>query len=140
VIRPRRDGWQVIVYTGIDPVTGRQRQIRRQVNGSRKQAERVETRLKAEVMTGRHRGTAVIGRSGFESPSGSRSEHFSVALSSPKGCAHSTSVRIGFPFSTTSVASSAALPLPTFFTAWIAPAGTNKTSPALTVVGGWPST
>jgi integrase len=58
VIRPRRDGWQVIVYTGIDPVTGRQRQISRQVHGSRKQAERVETRLKAEVMAGRHRGTA----------------------------------------------------------------------------------
>jgi integrase len=58
VIRPRRDGWQVIVYTGIDPVTGRQRQISRQVRGSRKQAERVETRLKAEVLAGRHRGTA----------------------------------------------------------------------------------
>jgi integrase len=58
VIRPRRDGFQVIVYTGIDPVTGRQRQISRQVKGSRKQAERVETRLKAEVLAGRHRGTA----------------------------------------------------------------------------------
>jgi integrase len=57
VIRPRRDGWQVIVYTGIDPVTGRQRQISQQVKGSRKQAERVETKLKAEVMAGRHRGT-----------------------------------------------------------------------------------
>jgi len=58
VIRARRDGWQVIVYAGIDPVTGRQRQISRQVKGSRKQAEREETKLKAEVMTGRHRGTA----------------------------------------------------------------------------------
>ncbi len=58
MIRPRRDGFQVIVYTGIDPVTGRQRQISRQVKGSRKQAERVETKLKAEVMAGRHRGTA----------------------------------------------------------------------------------
>jgi integrase len=58
VIRSRRDGWQVIVYAGIDPVTGRQRQISRQVKGSRKQAERLETRLKAEVMVGRHRGTA----------------------------------------------------------------------------------
>jgi len=58
VIRVRRDGWQVIVYTGIDPVTGRQRQISQQVKGSRKQAERVETKLKAEVMAGRHRGTA----------------------------------------------------------------------------------
>jgi integrase len=58
VIRARRDGWQVIVYAGVDPVTGRQRQISRQVKGSRKQAEREETRLKAEVMAGRHRGTA----------------------------------------------------------------------------------
>ncbi len=58
MIRSRRDGWQVIVYVGIDPVTGRQRQISRQVRGSRKQAERLETRLKAEVMAGRHRGTA----------------------------------------------------------------------------------
>ena len=58
MIRARRGGWQVIVYTGVDPVTGRQRQISRQVKGSRKQAERVETRLKAEVMVGRHRGTA----------------------------------------------------------------------------------
>jgi integrase len=59
VIRPRRDGWQVLIYTGIDPVTGRQRQISRQVYGSRRQAERLETKLKAEVMAGRHRGTAV---------------------------------------------------------------------------------
>jgi integrase len=58
VIRARRDGWQVIVYAGVDPLTGRQRQISRQVKGSRKQAEREETRLKAEVMAGRHRGTA----------------------------------------------------------------------------------
>jgi integrase len=58
VIRPRRNGFQVIVYTGIDPVTGRQRQISQQVKSSHKQAERVETRLKAEVMAGRHRGTA----------------------------------------------------------------------------------
>ncbi len=58
MIRPRRDGWQVIVYTGVDPVTGRQRQISRQVNGSLKKAKREETKLKAEVMAGRHRGTA----------------------------------------------------------------------------------
>jgi hypothetical protein len=58
VMRPRRVGWQVIAYTGIDPVTGRQRQISRQVTGSRKQTERVDTRLKAEVLAGRHRGTA----------------------------------------------------------------------------------
>jgi integrase len=57
-IYPRRDGWKVVVYAGVDPLTGRQRQISRQVQGSRKQAEREETRLKAEVMAGRHRGTA----------------------------------------------------------------------------------
>ena len=32
-IRPRRGGYQVIVYAGIDPVTGRQRQIARHVKG-----------------------------------------------------------------------------------------------------------
>jgi integrase len=58
VIRARRDGWEVLLYAGVDPVTGRQRQISRQVKGSRRQAERLETRLKAEVMAGRHRGTA----------------------------------------------------------------------------------
>jgi hypothetical protein len=34
-IWPRRGGYQVIVYAGIDPVTGRQRQIARQVRGKR---------------------------------------------------------------------------------------------------------
>jgi len=57
-IYSRRDGWKVVIYAGIDPVTGKQRQISRQVLGSRKQAEREEIRLKAEVMAGRHRGTA----------------------------------------------------------------------------------
>jgi hypothetical protein len=51
-----------------------------------------------------------------------------------------TSSRSGFPFSTIYVASSAALLLPTFFAAWIVPAGMNKTSPALSVTGGLPST
>jgi hypothetical protein len=45
----------------------------------------------------------------------------------------------GFPFSTTYVASSAAFPPPTFLTAWTAPAGTVRASPALHVLGGWPS-
>jgi hypothetical protein len=53
---PRR--WEVRVYAGIDPLTGKSHRISRQVRGSRKQAEREETRLKAEVMAGRHRGTA----------------------------------------------------------------------------------
>jgi len=55
-IRPRRGGYQVIVYAGIDPVTGRQRQIARQVKGKR-EAERLEAKLRAEVAAGRHRGT-----------------------------------------------------------------------------------
>jgi integrase len=54
----RRDGWEVRVYAGVDPVTGKPHRISRQVKGSHKQAEREETKLKAEVMAGRHRGTA----------------------------------------------------------------------------------
>ena len=46
----------------------------------------------------------------------------------------------GFPFSTIYVASSAAVPLPTFFAEWFVPAGINKTPPALSVTGGLPST
>jgi integrase len=56
-IRKRRDGWQVIVYAGLDPLTGRQRQLTRQVNGSRRQAEKVEARLRTEVADGQHAGT-----------------------------------------------------------------------------------
>src|SRR5262245_50443844 len=54
--------------------------------------------------------------------------------------AHCTTSTNGFPFSTTYVASSLAFPSPTFLTAWTAPAGTKKTSPASTVVGALPST
>jgi integrase len=56
-IRKRRGGWQVIVYAGLDPLTGRQRQLTRQVNGSRRQAEKVEARLRTEVADGQHAGT-----------------------------------------------------------------------------------
>jgi integrase len=56
-IRKRRDGWQVIVYAGLDPLTGKQRQLTRQVNGSRREAEKVEARLRTEVADGRHAGT-----------------------------------------------------------------------------------
>src|SRR5262245_22774940 len=54
--------------------------------------------------------------------------------------AHLTSSTSGFPFSTIYVASSAPLPVPTFLAAWIVPAGMNKTSPALSVTDGLPST
>ena len=57
MIRRRRNGYQVIVYAGIDPVTGRQRQISRQAKGKR-EAERLEGKLRAEVAEGRHRGSA----------------------------------------------------------------------------------
>jgi integrase len=57
LIRQRRAGWQVLVYAGIDPVTGRQRYITRQVNGGKRAAEREEARLRAEVAAGKHRGT-----------------------------------------------------------------------------------
>jgi len=58
------------------------------------------------------------------------------------GChcvAYSASTMNGLPFSTTYVASSAAVPLPTFLTEWTVSAGTIKASPALYVFGGWPS-
>src|SRR5262245_2161272 len=53
--------------------------------------------------------------------------------------AHSTTTRNGFPFSTTYVASSAALPVPTFLTAWTVSAGTIRAPPASNVFGGSPS-
>jgi integrase len=56
-IRKRRDGFQVLVYAGLDPITGRQRYISRQVNGSRREAERLEARLKTQVADGGHVGT-----------------------------------------------------------------------------------
>ena len=67
-----------------------------------------------------------------------------AAMLRPKGprkrTTHLTITTSGFPFSTTYVASSTPGPLPTFFAAWIVPAGMNKTSPALSVAGGLPST
>jgi integrase len=58
-IRKRRGGWQIIVYAGLDPLTGKQRQITRQVNGSYRQAEKLEARLRTEVADGQHAGTRV---------------------------------------------------------------------------------
>jgi hypothetical protein len=56
-IRARTHGWQVIFYAGLDPLTGKQRQLTRQVNGSYRQAEKVEARLRTEVADGQHAGT-----------------------------------------------------------------------------------
>jgi integrase len=53
----RRDGWEVRVYAGIDPVSGKPHRLSRQVQGSRRKAEQEEAKLKAEVLAGRHRGT-----------------------------------------------------------------------------------
>jgi hypothetical protein len=58
-IRKRRDGWQVIIHAGLDPLRGRQRQLTRQVNGSRRQAEKVEAGLRTEGADGQHAGTRV---------------------------------------------------------------------------------
>ncbi|HYY80792.1 MAG TPA: hypothetical protein VFD04_16660, partial [Actinomycetes bacterium] len=60
VIRKRRDGLQVQVYAGRDPLTGRKRWVSRQVPGQTKQSQReakkVEAQLLEEVDRGRHRG------------------------------------------------------------------------------------
>ena len=58
-IRKRRGGWQVIVHAGLDPLTGKQRQRTRQVNGGYRQAEKGEARLRTEVADGKHAGTRV---------------------------------------------------------------------------------
>ena len=61
-------------------------------------------------------------------------------MAAPGGAgAHSASAMTGFPFSTTYAASSDAVMLPTFRTAWTAPAGTVNASPALHVLAGWPA-
>jgi integrase len=57
VIRKRSNSWQVMVYAGCDPLTGKRKWVNRQVNASRREAERVERRLMAEVADGRHDGT-----------------------------------------------------------------------------------
>jgi integrase len=58
--RPGRNGLQVQVYAGRDPLTGRKRWVSRQVPGatraSWRQAKQVEAELLAQVDAGRHRG------------------------------------------------------------------------------------
>ena len=56
-IYARRGGWEVRVYAGVDPVTGKPHRISLQVQGGRRKAEKEETRLKVQVMEGRRRGT-----------------------------------------------------------------------------------
>jgi integrase len=61
VIRKRRDGLQVQVYAGRDPLTGRKRYVSQQVPGqtktSMRQAKQIEARLLEEVGTGQHKGS-----------------------------------------------------------------------------------
>ena len=61
--RKARDGLQVQVYAGRDPLTGRKRYVSRQVHGTgraaMKHAEQVEAQLLAEVGAGRHPRSAI---------------------------------------------------------------------------------
>jgi integrase len=52
-----RKGYLVEVYAGIDPITGRQRYKTGRA-AKKREAERLEARLRTEVAQGRHRGTA----------------------------------------------------------------------------------
>jgi integrase len=62
--RKDRDGLQVQVYAGRDPLTGRKRYVSRQVPGTgraaMKHAKQVEAQLLAEVGAGRHQRSAMI--------------------------------------------------------------------------------
>ncbi len=65
VIRRRRDRWQVTVYAGVDPVTGRERRVTRSVaakpgqKGPSREARELEARLLIEVGAGDHRNATV---------------------------------------------------------------------------------
>jgi integrase len=56
-IRKRGNGWQVIVYGGRDPVTGRKRQVSRTVRGTKREAQAQRAQLLVEVGEGRHLAT-----------------------------------------------------------------------------------
>jgi integrase len=58
-IRRRGDAWQVIVYAGRDPVTGRKRQVSRNVRGTKRDAQAVRAQLLVEVGKGQHEGSDV---------------------------------------------------------------------------------
>jgi hypothetical protein len=57
VIRNRGGYWQVKVYAGRDPLTGRERYEYDRAR-TKREAERVEAALKTKVAEGRHRSTA----------------------------------------------------------------------------------
>jgi integrase len=56
-IRKRGNAWQVIVYAGRDPVTGRKRQVSRNVRGTKRDAQAVRAQLLVELGEGQHLGT-----------------------------------------------------------------------------------
>jgi integrase len=62
--RKDRDGLQVQVYAGRDPLTGRKRYVSRQVRGTgraaMKQAKQIEARLLAEVAAGKHQASTAL--------------------------------------------------------------------------------
>jgi Phage integrase, N-terminal SAM-like domain len=62
--RKDRNGLQVQVHAGRDPLTGRKRYVSRQVPGSgrtaMKQAKQVEAQLLAEVAAGKHQGSGSL--------------------------------------------------------------------------------
>jgi integrase len=64
VIRKRRDGLQVQVYAGRDPLTGRKRYVSQQVAGqtkaSMREAKQIEARLLEEIGAGRIPDTAAV--------------------------------------------------------------------------------
>ena len=57
MIRKRADYWQVRVYAGPDPLTGKERYEYDRAR-TKREAERVEAALKTKVAEGRHRSTA----------------------------------------------------------------------------------
>ena len=52
-----RDVWELIVENGIDPVTGRHRQVSRTYRGTLREARKARAALIVEVTKGRHAGT-----------------------------------------------------------------------------------
>ena len=57
-MREREPGrWEVRVYVGLDPVSGKKRQVSRTVRGTKRDAQKVLTELAFESDRGRHKGT-----------------------------------------------------------------------------------
>lgn len=66
MIRRHRDSWEVVVFAGRDPATGRDRRVSRTVPGTPtqkrppKEARDLEARLRTEVGQGKHRTTPKV--------------------------------------------------------------------------------